>query len=119
MSYEKHSWVHGETITPALLNHMEDGIASGGGGMLIVQQTITTAEGATTYTLDKTWKEIDDAMAAGIYPIIIFSLSGGGHQIVLCYETAIYDGEYCAQFGHSYSTDSEDGYPSYTQSGPV
>lgn len=31
MAYEKHEWVCGETITAEALNHMEDGIAEGGG----------------------------------------------------------------------------------------
>lgn len=29
--YEKQTWVTGETITEDKLNHMEDGIATGGG----------------------------------------------------------------------------------------
>lgn len=30
MAYDKHVWTCGETITTEKLNHMEDGIASGG-----------------------------------------------------------------------------------------
>lgn len=32
MAYEKYTWVDGELITAEKLNHMEDGIAEGGGG---------------------------------------------------------------------------------------
>lgn len=32
MSYEKQTWQTGDVITAEKLNHMEDGIASGGGG---------------------------------------------------------------------------------------
>lgn len=31
MAYEKHTWVCGETITADKMNHIEDGIAEGGG----------------------------------------------------------------------------------------
>lgn len=32
MSYEKHTWTSGETVTAAKLNNLEDGVASGGSG---------------------------------------------------------------------------------------
>ena len=32
MSYEKQTWETGDIVTSAKLNHMEDGIADGGGG---------------------------------------------------------------------------------------
>jgi len=60
MSYEKQTWQTGDTVTSAKLNHMEDGIASAGGGgtgggVLIVGINMQTM------TLDKTWQEIHDA----------------------------------------------------------
>lgn len=36
MSYEKQTWVTGETITAEKLNHMEDGIAGSGKALYIV-----------------------------------------------------------------------------------
>lgn len=34
MSYEKQTWTNGDVITAEKLNHMEDGIAGAGGGIL-------------------------------------------------------------------------------------
>ena len=58
MSYEKNEWQTGDTITATKLNHMEDGIA-GGGGVLVVNSVYD--EQADTTTLDKTWQQIHDA----------------------------------------------------------
>lgn len=37
MSYTKQTWYTGDIITADKLNHMEDGIASGGGAFLLYQ----------------------------------------------------------------------------------
>lgn len=37
MTYEKQTWVNGETITQEKLNHIEDGIANAGGGAEFVK----------------------------------------------------------------------------------
>lgn len=58
MSYEKNTWNKGDVITANKLNHMEDGIA-GGGGVLVVNSVYDEQAGTTT--LDKTWQEIHDA----------------------------------------------------------
>lgn len=53
MAYEKYTWVDGELITAEKLNHMEDGIAEGGGETgyecietteQLFSETVTTAE---------------------------------------------------------------------------
>lgn len=53
MAYEKYTWVDGELITAEKLNHMEDGIAEGGGETgyecietteQLFNETVTTAE---------------------------------------------------------------------------
>lgn len=62
--YEKQTWVTGEVITKEKLNYMEDGIANGGGSFVIgVDQE--------TGTLNKTWKEIHDALISGQYVVCI------------------------------------------------
>ena len=61
MAYEKQTWTTGEVITQEKLNHMEDGIAEGG-GVVVVNVTTTASEGGTVTTLDKTWQEIYDAV---------------------------------------------------------
>lgn len=61
MSYEPHTWVAGETVTPSKLNNIEQGIANNSGVMIVNDN-----DG----TLDATWQEIYDAMEAGI-PVFI------------------------------------------------
>ncbi len=53
MSYEPTTWKDGDLVTSAKLNKIEQGIAAGG-GVLVVH---TNDEGV----LDKTWQEIHDA----------------------------------------------------------
>ena len=56
MSYEKQTWTTGDVITAEKLNHLEDGIESG--GMMIVTITGNDTDG---YTSDKTFAEIEAA----------------------------------------------------------
>lgn len=62
--YEKQTWTTGEVITQEKLNHMEEGIASG--GTLVVHETVEN----NIHTLDKTWKEIKDAVMAGAIVVV-------------------------------------------------
>ena len=57
MAYEKQTWKTGDVITEFKLNHMEDGIANGGGVI-----AISIGEGDA---LDKTWNEVDTALRNG------------------------------------------------------
>ena len=73
MAYTKQTWQCGDSITADKLNHMEDGIASGGGSALVVQliegEMPTCSPGCIPKSekhLDKTWQEIKDAYDAGI-----------------------------------------------------
>ena len=61
MSYEPTNWKDGDLVTSAKLNKLEQGVANGGGGMLVVNCTRVTDDQGTTFTLDKTWKQIYDA----------------------------------------------------------
>lgn len=58
MAYTKHTWETGQVITADKLNHMEDGIADGGGGGVLIVHQVGEAP---SYTLDHTWQEIHDA----------------------------------------------------------
>lgn len=75
MSYEKQTWATGDTITAEKLNHMEDGIADGGGGSSVFQVIYTIAEdgqGGFTATCNHTMTEIVTAYNAGKYiPIMV------------------------------------------------
>lgn len=65
MSYEKHTWETGETITAEKLNNLEDGVAegSGDGGNFVV--TFTGSRQAGTWTADKTFTETKNAYDNG------------------------------------------------------
>lgn len=120
MSYEKQNWKNGDVITETKLNHMEDGIATG--GVLVVNGVYD--EQAGKVTLDKTWQEIYDATLA----IIVDDVNNDGTAISV---------EYIMSFGSiggtysltslavgllgtktaTYTCDSADGYPSATTEG--
>lgn len=62
MSYEKQTWVTGETITAEKLNHMEDGISAG--AMVLHYDS---EEGH----FDKTFNEVRQAIENGILPTFL------------------------------------------------
>lgn len=65
MSYTKHNWVNGETITDTLLNHMEDGIANASG--ILVKYTLEYVNGEYDVSnCDKTFAEIKTAIENGL-----------------------------------------------------
>lgn len=63
MSYEKQTWVTGDTVTAEKLNHMESGIEGAGGGALIVGTTFN--EDTQLYECNKTAAEIWEAYSTG------------------------------------------------------
>lgn len=64
MTYEKQTWVNGDVITAEKLNHMEDGIASGGSGGVLVVSTVYDDDSGKTY-LNKTFEEVKNFMLSG------------------------------------------------------
>lgn len=62
MAYTPTTWTTGDTITASALNKIEQGIAEGGGGALIV----TTSLQGGIETMDKTVQEIYDALLNGM-----------------------------------------------------
>lgn len=110
MAYTKHEWTTGETITATNLNHMEDGIASAG-GVMVVNSTFDANVGGDV--LDKTWQEIYDAVISGQTCIISESMESETDCSIKSI-TAIdaLNGGYdvITQLGR-YSTNSADGYP--------
>ena len=59
MAYTPTEWQTGDIIDAEKLNHAEEGIAAAG-------QVVILHEDPETHALDKTWKEIDDGLAAGV-----------------------------------------------------
>ena len=105
MSYTKQTWTRGDIITAEKLNHMEDGIASG--GVFIIEETVSD----NTHTLNKTWNEIYNAVASG--KICYLSFLNGFFS--LAYITNLIS--FVVGFtglSETYETSTADGYPSYT-----
>lgn len=104
MTYQKQTWVTGETITEQKLNHMEDGIAN---AILIVNATRDESTGVTT--LDKTWQQIHDANYA---VLVIHDDDGTGFQTLAgFYEASQEHPYYGVNFHTVYETETADGYP--------
>ena len=61
MAYSPTTWTTGDTISASALNKIEQGIADGGAGGLVVN--VTNSGG--TFTMDKTYAEIYETMKAG------------------------------------------------------
>lgn len=117
MSYTKNTWKSGDTVTSAKLNNIEEGIASS--CAFIVHGT----HSGNTITLDKTWKEIYDAVQEKCVCIIYNPIPAA---VVTCLILAVMSTE--SDFAvlalsldaglaeMPFITDSEDGYPTYTLS---
>ncbi len=102
------------------------GISGGGGGG--TDRFFEVQYNEETYTLDKTWKEICDAIEDGKIPFYISSAESSGFKIASfnqCNRAILEDGTYSVYFycvtiydgtpeieGELLSTNSENGYPS-------
>lgn len=105
MAYEKNTWVTGDIVTSAKLNHMEDGI-EGAYEVMVIDDT----DG----TLDKTWQEIYDAMSQGKLCVVRTDkgdLEGGitANMVTSIYFTSEEGAVYAGQA--TYITSSTTGYP--------
>lgn len=96
----------------------------GGGGVLDVNCSVEQGtHGETTYTLNKTWKEIHDAFTAGV--TVIVSRDDGTYwsKDIVSYvggQTVDERTEYSVAFDGGYDvislmTETETGYPTYTK----
>lgn len=111
MSYDKQNWQTGDVITANKLNHIEDGIANGGGVLITGDRLV-----ADVPMLTNTWQEIFDAPLT-ILPNVT---EDEAYPAFVSEVTKISDSEYQVTFRSLVSmdtfvfvTDSADGYPSY------
>ena len=91
--------------------------SSSGGGALKVNVAVTKSGDETTFTLDKTYKQIVDAVNGGILPYICKTGSNDGMIVVLERWNSLGGTSYVVEFDTEYSTTSENGYPSFTSGG--
>lgn len=106
MSYEKQTWQTGDVVTSAKLNHMEDGIAAGGGALVV---------NVTDGVCDKTAGEMLSAYLNGAV-IIKMDLGPMQRYNSVCYVStglsgyAFYAAETSGEFS-GYLANGEDDYP--------
>ena len=116
MSQEPTVWKDGDLVTSAKLNKMEQGIASGSGGSLIVHANDQTGE------LDKTWREIYDAIQEKYVCIIanngiqsqiahIEGMKSDDQVYTLTTTLGTFSNNQWTYDFINFITDSEDGYP--------
>ena len=112
MAYEKQTWANGDVITDAKLNHMEEGIKTAS-EIVAVNCIIVEDSEKTTYTLDKTWNEINNAKLCLLYYNDVLSvISSDDTEITedpLVYEVNSSD------MGMSFSCLNPDDYPVYIE----
>lgn len=124
MAYEPTEWKSKDVITSAKLNKLEQGVANSGGAFVINVDPVT-------YTMDKTWQEIHDALETksveaiihiGETDILAFLVLGssynedyGGYLVQCC---AFESDDYITYeiVGSLFTTETSDGYPRMLQS---
>lgn len=83
---------------------------SGGGGLVV---HVNEDEATSDHTLDKTWQEIYDALAAGRYVLILIQNESSVAQTPID-NAGIGGAGYCVYAGDlTFKANSADGYPSY------
>ena len=96
MSYTPTEWSTGDTITAALLNKMENGIAAGGGG----GGGIVTYDTSTGY-IDKSYNDLLAMFQAGTLPVCLTDFEDNpdiDYFFGICTHLRYMDGTYTAFF---------------------
>lgn len=87
MAYTPTNWKDGDIISAEKMNKLEQGVAEGGGGVLLVNVTkggstpivnsaspmLTAGSSSTTFTADKTYAEVDAAVKAGKMVYLVYN----------------------------------------------
>lgn len=114
MSYDKQNWQTGDVITANKLNHIEDGIANGGGvGITFIN--VTTGDENTT--LDKKWSEINSLFSSGEISYLKYEdgsialVTGCINAFGVYSVVAILGSPMGTVIGEVYSCNSENDYP--------
>ena len=115
-NYVAREWSGGDIVTAANLNHLEQGVETAqGGGVLIIEETVAENSANTTYTLNKTWQEIHDAMISGTVCLVhqVDTNSEGYLSVLICAagSNEIY---IIKTDAHTYAVNNPIMYPAYT-----
>lgn len=136
MSYTPTTWANGDTITAEKMNNIEQGIvnaSSGGSSVVNVGVTVTSGNQEVTFTLDKTWAEINEITETGGVAYLKITSETASAQMVsgTSIGTILYlcrvpsDPSPSVEFSSSagsglvnitFTAESENDYPTYTQS---
>lgn len=102
MSYEKHTWETGETITAEKLNHIEDGVAESEGGVVLITGTSDGSEEGVV--LNASYNDLLSFVNNGVIPIIKISNENSDSTLVflapvslLVYDATASSGNYKVQ----------------------
>jgi len=112
-----YKWTYLNPELQKLMLPVFDGKASSGGGGggggnsgLVVESVF---DGIDTYTLNKTWKEINDTMTAGTYVVITYD-DDTAHEVDAVLKCYTGESDYIVStYDNYYTATSENGYPSY------
>lgn len=116
MAYNKTTWKTGDTITAEKLNHAEQGIADASTALIV--NVSVSGELEITRTLDKTAKEIYNAIMAGVpvWTLEENTDNGDVYEAVNAFWLGYAsEGDYVFQtYSHFYGASTENDYPSET-----
>ena len=82
MAYEKQIWQCGDTITADKLNHMEDGIANSGGGIVYITPTVIDGDSMVCFDLGISYNELLQIIGSGGILAEIIE-NNGAHTIAM------------------------------------
>ena len=98
-----------ETFLQAIIDNGSGGGGGTGGGVLVA----TATQSGAYATLDKTWKELADAMESGIVPVILYNDGTNKYKETVTMINETSDLYSVSTTSFTFEVDTETGYPSY------
>ena len=102
MAYEKTTWQTGDIVTAQKLNNIENGI---------FDSNVIFLSEDSNHVLDKTWQEINDALALGKIIMLVDEEHLSGFRFLFSEEASGY--YWLLSLSMQYKADSPDDYPVY------
>ena len=113
--YEKHNWVNGEVITEDKLNHLEDGVATGGGIYTFREVSLFDSEVTTSKPVDSMPYAYAEITPQGQLPESDIHVTFNGQDYTLPHYS-VAEGDYWGELD-SNNMPSFTNYPLYISSG--